>query len=120
MYFRMQVFFFVILFVACSSSKKTVNQTRVNVNRSDSLAGLEVFQKKDCVTCHHIEKKLIGPSFLDIARKYNLNEENIEKLSLKIIKGGNGSWSDIPMVPHPSLPVENARSIVKYIFSLKK
>ncbi|MEI9910193.1 MAG: c-type cytochrome [Bacteroidota bacterium] len=96
------------------------NTTLIYPDKSDSLAGLDIVKRSDCVTCHKVEEKLIGPSFTDIAKKYALNDTNMDKLSSKIINGGNGSWGRIPMTPHPSISVEIVKSILKYIFSLKK
>jgi cytochrome c len=74
----------------------------------------------DCVGCHKLDKKLIGPSYLDIAKKYTLNDKNINYLSNKIIKGGSGVWGNIPMAAHATLKKDEAKSIAKYILSLKK
>jgi cytochrome c len=82
--------------------------------------GEKLISKMDCVGCHKLDKKLIGPSYLDIAKKYPLNDKNIAYLSTKIIKGGSGVWGAIPMAAHPNLKKEEAKSISKYILSLKK
>ncbi|HEU4790744.1 MAG TPA: c-type cytochrome, partial [Flavobacterium sp.] len=62
-----------------------------------------IMKKQDCATCHKIDKKVIGPSFLDISKKYSMNDKNINYLSDKIIKGGSGVWGTIPMAPHAAL-----------------
>lgn len=79
-----------------------------------------ILKKLDCATCHKIEKKVVGPSYLDIAKKYPHNEKNINYLSDKIIKGGSGVWGAIPMAPHASLKKDDAKKIAKYILSLNK
>lgn len=57
--------------------------------------GEKIIAKQDCATCHKIDKKVIGPSYLEIAKKYPMNDKNINYLSDKIIKGGSGVWGAI-------------------------
>ncbi|TDE27577.1 c-type cytochrome [Flavobacterium ranwuense] len=82
--------------------------------------GEKLIAKSDCIGCHKLDKKLIGPSYLDIAKKYPSNEKNAAYLSGKIIKGGSGVWGTIPMAAHASLKKEDAKSMAKYILALKK
>jgi cytochrome c len=82
--------------------------------------GEKIMAKQDCATCHKIDKKVIGPSYLDIAKKYPMNDKNISYLSDKIIKGGSGVWGAIPMAPHATLKKDDAKKIAKYILSLNK
>ncbi|MFE3871671.1 c-type cytochrome [Flavobacterium sp. ZS1P70] len=82
--------------------------------------GEKLIAKSDCVGCHKLDKKLIGPSYLDIAKKYASNEKNVNYLSGKIIKGGAGVWGTIPMAAHASLKKNDAKSMATYILSLKK
>jgi cytochrome c len=74
----------------------------------------------DCNTCHKVDVKIVGPAFQDVAKKYEPTQANIDTLANKIINGGKGNWGDIPMAPHPTLAVADAKEIVKYILSLKK
>jgi cytochrome c len=82
--------------------------------------GEKLIAKSDCIGCHKLDKKLIGPSYLDIAKKYPSNDKNIAYLSGKIIKGGSGVWGTIPMSAHSSLKKTDATYLAKYILSLKK
>ena len=82
--------------------------------------GEKLIAKSDCIGCHKIDKKVIGPSYLDIAKKYPLNDKSITYLSGKIIKGGSGVWGAVPMSAHSSIKKEDAKSMAKYILSLKK
>ncbi|MGL3000492.1 c-type cytochrome [Flavobacterium sp. RSSB_23] len=82
--------------------------------------GEKLIAKQDCATCHKIDKKVIGPSYLDIAKKYPMNDKNINYLSDKIIKGGSGVWGAIPMAAHGALKKDDAKKIAKYILSLNK
>ncbi|SFF36454.1 cytochrome c [Flavobacterium xueshanense] len=96
---------------------KATKKTAAIFQTSD---GEKLIAKSDCVGCHKLDKKLIGPSYLDIAKKYPSNEKNIAYLSGKIIKGGSGVWGTIPMSAHASLKKNDANSMAKYILSLKK
>jgi cytochrome c len=82
--------------------------------------GEKLIAKSDCIGCHNKDKKVVGPSYVDIANKYALNDKNINYLSGKIIKGGSGVWGSLPMGPHTSSTKDEAKSMVKYILSLKK
>lgn len=80
---------------------------------------LTMIAEKNCApTCHTIEKKVIGPAYIDVANKYEATEANIEMLSQKVIKGGSGVWGDVPMTPNNITP-EEAKEIVTYILSLR-
>lgn len=80
--------------------------------------GLKLMEGMDCLSCHKVDAKLVGPSYQDVADKYT--EADTEKLAQKIIAGGKGAWGEIPMTPHAGLSDENAQKMVKYILSLKK
>jgi cytochrome c len=99
------------------------NSTTASNNNSsnpDYQKGLELVAKSDCLTCHKVADKLIGPAYQDIAAKYEATDENIEMLAGKIIKGGQGVWGQIPMTAHPQLSEQDAQQMVKYILLLKK
>ncbi|TDE43253.1 c-type cytochrome [Flavobacterium rhamnosiphilum] len=96
---------------------KPTKKTNAIFQTSD---GEKLIAKSDCIGCHKLDKKLIGPSYLDIAKKYPVNEKNVSYLSGKIIKGGSGVWGTIPMAAHGSLKKEEAKSMAKYILSIKK
>ncbi|MNR15948.1 Cytochrome c-552 precursor [compost metagenome] len=70
------------------------------------------------MTCHTVDTKIIGPAYKNVAVKYPDNAENYDQLAGKIIKGGAGVWGQIPMSPHSSLSVSDAKKMVKYILSL--
>ncbi|WP_338644549.1 c-type cytochrome [Flavobacterium sp. KS-LB2] len=96
---------------------KVTKKTNTVFQTSD---GEKLIAKSDCVGCHKLDKKLIGPSYMDIAKKYPSNDKNVAYLSGKIIKGGSGVWGTIPMAAHASLKKDDAKSMAKYILSLKK
>lgn len=81
--------------------------------------GSELIAKSDCLTCHKVKEKLVGPAYAAVAEKYPLTNENINYLSEKIIKGGSGVWGQIAMTPHPAISKADASEMVRYILSLK-
>ena len=103
----------------------TNNLTKQKYSKSTSIVtqssdGEKLIAKLDCVGCHKLDKKLIGPSYLEIAKKYENNDKNINYLTNKIIKGGAGVWGSVPMAAHSSLKKEEAKSMATYILSLNK
>lgn len=84
-----------------------------------SAKGEQLISSSDCLTCHKVDAKIVGPSYTDVANKYPATEENIEMLASKIIAGGSGSWGEIPMAPHPAITADDAKEMVKYILALK-
>ena len=80
---------------------------------------LTMIAEKNCApTCHTIEKKVIGPAYIDVANKYEATPENIDMLVQKVIKGGSGVWGDVPMTPNNITP-EEAKEIITYLLSLR-
>lgn len=79
---------------------------------------------KGCPACHTLEKKLVGPTYKDIARRY-ADQKGVEaKLAEKIVKGGKGAWAkelgaEIPMPPNTSVKPDEASRMVKWILGLK-
>lgn len=82
--------------------------------------GEALISYSDCYQCHAKEKKLVGPAFADIAKRYPANDTFITMLSQRIISGGNGVWGSPAMAPHPKISRDNARLMVKYILSLNQ
>lgn len=92
------------------------------VNQAELDAGLTMIGALDCTTCHRINEKNIGPAYVDVAKKYEATPENIDSLCLKVIKGvpvEQAKWGNMPMTPHPALSMDSARTMVKYILSLR-
>ena len=83
-------------------------------------AGGKLIVKSDCLTCHKIDTKVIGPSYADVAAKYPAPDANIDTLANKVIKGGSGHWGAVAMAGHPQISMDDAKTIVKYILTLKK
>jgi len=104
-------------FSAIDSDKKYIKRSAIVEQSND---GERLIAKSDCVGCHKLDKKMIGPSYVEIAKKYPNNDKNVNYLAGKIIKGGAGVWGAIPMSAHASLKKEDAKSMAQYILGLKK
>lgn len=74
-------------------------------------------KSKNCMTCHQLDKKVVGPAYKEVAKKYAAKDEAM--LTEKIIKGGKGNWGAVPMPPNPKVSPEEASKLVKWILSLK-
>jgi cytochrome c len=99
---------------------KAAAKKNAPVAQAGKQPGSVLITKFDCAACHSTDKKIIGPSYIDVAKRYKNDAATISKLADKIISGGAGEWGTIPMVPHPQLSKNDAASIVKYILSLKR
>lgn len=102
---------------AGTTAKKSVST--VSVSPEEIEKGKSLMAKSDCMACHKVDVKLIGPAFKDIAKKYPAKEENYVKLANKVIEGGSGVWGPIPMAPHESISPAEAKLMTKYILSIK-
>jgi len=71
---------------------------------------------KNCFACHSVDKKIVGPAYKDVAKKYTAKDEAM--LVEKVMKGGKGSWGEVPMPPNP-VTKEEATKLVKWVLSLK-
>ena len=82
------------------------------------LKGKSLIDASDCKSCHSVDKKSIGPSYTDVAKRYKNNGKAKTDLVQKVIKGGNGNWGDPLMAAHPQLSEHDTRLMVEYILSL--
>lgn len=113
-----------LLLIACGQSTKPADQTdgtTRDVSKDPAYQkGLTLIKGSDCLTCHQVADKAIGPSYRDIAQKYaGVNDETLSAVAQKIIKGGSGVWGQVPMTPHPSLSTQDAEAMLQYILLLK-
>jgi cytochrome c len=86
---------------------------------SSAFASPELAQKKNCMACHAVDKKLVGPAYKDVAAKYAADKDAVKKLSEKIIKGGSGVWGPVPMPANSQVSPAEAEQLAKWILSTK-
>ena len=84
-----------------------------------AYAQADLAQKKNCMACHAVDKKLVGPAYKDVAAKYAGQSDAEDKLAQKVIKGGTGVWGQIPMPPNPQVSEAEAKQLVKWVLSQK-
>ncbi|MBI2276689.1 MAG: c-type cytochrome [Dechloromonas sp.] len=83
-----------------------------------ALADEALAKAKNCMSCHSIDKKLVGPAYKDVATKYKGNAGAADKLAAKVKTGGKGTWGEIPMPPNNVTP-EEAKKLVTWVLSQK-
>lgn len=105
--------FLTIGLLVCGAARAQSNDPK-----KDAEAGKLLIAKSDCFACHKPDGKLVGPAYAEIAKKYTATDANITLLSGKIIKGGSGTWGQIPMAAHPKVTQVDAKKMVRYILSL--
>jgi cytochrome c len=85
----------------------------------DMKAAEASMKKSDCFTCHSVKRKVVGPSYADIAKKYKGDKKAVEVLVTKVKNGGSGSWGSLPMAGHPGLKEDEIRNMVKWVLAQK-
>jgi len=85
-----------------------------------TVKGQKLVEGSDCRACHNIDKKSIGPAYRLVSEKYMDKPEELERLAKKVINGGSGVWGEVAMSAHPSIKMEDATEMVKYILSIAK
>ena len=84
-----------------------------------AFASMDMAKKNNCMACHAVDKKLVGPSYKDVAGKYAGDKEAAAKLATKIMKGGAGVWGAIPMPANPQVSAEEAKKLADWILATK-
>jgi cytochrome c len=101
-----------------STPDKTSPST--TAENAETTKGLNLISKSDCLSCHKVSEKLVGPAYQAVAERYTATDEVIDTLAQKVIQGGAGRWGGVAMTPHPQIAKEDAKTMVRYILSLKK
>lgn len=84
-----------------------------------ALADQALATAKNCMACHAVDKKLVGPSYKDVAAKYAGQKDAVDKLAVKVIKGGSGAWGPVPMPANPQVNDAEAKKLVAWILTQK-
>lgn len=84
-----------------------------------AFASADLAKQKNCLACHAADKKLIGPSYKDVAAKYAGQKDASDKLAQKIIKGGSGVWGAVPMPANPQVNEADAKALATWIMGTK-
>jgi cytochrome c len=86
----------------------------------DNAAAEALMRKDGCAACHAIDRKIVGPAYVDVAVKYKGDRDAVAKLTKKVKEGGSGVWGPVPMPPNPAAPPADVTELVTWILTLKK
>jgi len=84
-----------------------------------AVADEALAKAKNCLACHATDKKVLGPSYKEVAAKYAGQKDAADKLAAKVIKGGVGVWGQIPMPANAQVNEAESKKLVAWILSLK-
>ncbi len=91
----------------------------VGLASGNALASADLAKSRNCVACHAADKKLVGPSYRQIASKYGSSQSAVTQLTDKVRNGGSGVWGQIPMPPNPQVSADEAAALVQWILNQK-
>ena len=74
-------------------------------------------KKHNCLACHQVDKKTVGPAYREVAKKYK-GQNVAAKLEQKVKKGGQGAWGNVPMPPNPAVPDGDIKKLVDWILKM--
>ena len=86
----------------------------------DLASGTAMMQKDGCSACHSVDKRVVGPSYQEVAAKYKADKDALAKLTQKVKGGGSGVWGPVPMPPNAQIPDADIKALVSWILTLKK
>lgn len=92
----------------------------VSTFTAPAFANLELATKSQCTACHAVDKKIVGPGFQEIAKKYKGTSDAQTKLTESIRNGGSGKWGQVPMPAQPSLSEADAKVLAAWVMSTAK
>ena len=81
-------------------------------------ASEELAKKYNCLACHSVDKKLVGPAYQDVAAKYKGQADAPDKLFTKVKNGGMGVWGQVPMPPNAQVPDADLKALIAWILAL--
>jgi cytochrome c len=84
-----------------------------------AVASADLAKAKNCMACHAMDKKLVGPSYKDVAAKYASDKDAATKLAKKIREGGTGVWGQVPMPANPQVSEAEAVTLAKWVMTVK-
>ena len=84
-----------------------------------AFADEELFKKSNCMACHTVDQKRVGPSLKEVAAKYSGDSGAADRLAKKIREGGGGVWGELPMPPQPQVSEADAKRLAEYVLSIR-
>ncbi|TQK07348.1 c-type cytochrome [Herbaspirillum sp. SJZ107] len=89
------------------------------LSSASAFAQADLAKAKNCMACHAVGNKLVGPAYKDVAAKYAGQKGAEDKLVQKVLKGGSGVWGPVPMPANPQVSEAEARTLVKWVLAQK-
>ncbi|AKU13798.1 c-type cytochrome [Aromatoleum toluolicum] len=89
------------------------------LSAAPAFASADLAKAKNCLACHAVDKKLVGPAYQEVAKKYAGDAGAVAKLAEKIQKGGSGVWGTMPMPANPQVNAEEAKTLATWVLSQK-
>ena len=89
------------------------------VMATPAMAQMELAQAKNCLACHAVDHKVVGPAYKDVAAKYAGDKGAVDKLAQKIMKGGSGVWGPVPMPANTQVNEAEAKKLAAWVLTLK-
>ncbi|ADJ62621.1 MULTISPECIES: c-type cytochrome [Herbaspirillum] len=87
---------------------------------AEAMANAQLAKSKNCMACHSVDAKIVGPAFKEVAKKYAGQKDAEAKLTQKVLNGGGGVWGAVPMPANKGQVSEaEARELVKWVLTLK-
>jgi cytochrome c len=84
-----------------------------------AMADQALATAKNCMACHAADKKLVGPSYKEVAAKYSGQKDAVDRLAAKILKGGAGVWGPVPMPANAQVSEADAKKLAGWVLSQK-
>ncbi len=84
-----------------------------------AMADLALATSKNCMACHAVDKKLVGPAYKEVAAKYAGQKDAVDKLAVKIVKGGSGVWGPVPMPANAQVSEAEAKKLAAWVLATK-
>lgn len=86
---------------------------------ADQAAAMEIAKKNGCLACHALDKKMVGPAWNEIGKKYAGDASAAEQLAVKVKKGSKGVWGPVPMPPNATVKDADIKTLVDFVLTLK-
>lgn len=91
----------------------------IPVFSADQATAMEIAKKNGCLACHALDKKLVGPAWNEVGKKYSGDPAAAEQLVVKVKKGTKGTWGAVPMPPNATVKDADIKVLVDFVLTLK-
>ena len=111
---------FMAVAVYATESPINLENSKINeLSSSTQTNPMDMAKAKNCLTCHSVDVKIIGPAFKEVAKKYRGDKYALAKLVQKVMKGSSGTWGTVRMPANSQVNDKDAQTLVRFILALK-